>query len=236
MGLNFEFMAEVFPVIVKKLPINLELTFIPFLAGLAIAVVITFLREIKLKALQWFLRFYISFIRGTPLVLQLYLVFYALPELARAVFGLLGKEFDINKLSVMLLCMIALSINISAYLAETIRSGISAVRIGEIEAGYSISMTKAQVMRRIVLPQAFQISLPNLCTLIIAALQNTVVVFFVTLEEMNAMGSIAAQNNWLYFESFLVVGLIFWVITILTEMFFHALERYAGLEKKQTAV
>ncbi len=198
MSLNIEFMIKAFCEALKKLPVNLELTFVPF---------------------------YISFVRGTPILLQIYLCFYGVPAILEMVANKIGINFQGNKLSITFLCMIALTFNISAYLAEAIRGGVSAINKGEIEAAYSIGMNTMQVLRRIILPQAAVICLPNFCILIVGALQSSVLVFYVTLVEMNAVGSIIAQDNWLYFESFMAVGIIFWGITILIEIIFYALEK-----------
>jgi His/Glu/Gln/Arg/opine family amino acid ABC transporter permease subunit len=224
MAFDFSFMFEVFFKIIEKMPVNAELMLLPFFFGLLIAVFFTILRE-KESRLTPLIKGYIAFARGTPALVQIFIVFYGLPILVTLIAGSLGVEFKPDNISARTLCIIALTYNASAYLSETLRGGVASVGSGEVDAARSIGMTEMQIIRHIILPQSMLICLPQFCVQMVSILQNTVLVYFVSYVEMNSEGSILAQENWLYFEAFMAVGLAFWVMTFFIELVFHVLER-----------
>ena len=150
---------------------TLPLTAISFALALVIAVATALVQFANIRVLKPLARFYIWIIRGTPLLVQLYVIFFGLGQL-----GLVLPPFTA--------AVVALSINEGAYCAETVRAALESVPVGQMEAGECVGMSYLQVMRRIVLPQAMRTAFPPLCNSLIALLKDTSLVANITVAEM----------------------------------------------------
>ena len=143
MVFNFEFCLEVLKKCVQAIPLTLYLTLWAFLIGMVIAIVIALIRYKEVPVLNKIFQFYVSFIRGTPVMLQLYIVYYMIPMALDAILEKTDIAFRTNQIEIKVLVLIALALNVSAYLSEIIRGGLISLGKGEIEAAYSIGMTPA---------------------------------------------------------------------------------------------
>ena len=183
-------------ILVAGLTLTVPLTIISFSLAMIIAVVTALIQYANIRVLKQIARFYIWVIRGTPLLVQLYLVFYGLPGV-----GILIDAFPA--------AIIVLSINTGAYTAETIRAALEAVPVGQLEAGYCVGMNYLQIIRRIVLPQAMRTALPSLGNNLISLVKDTSLASTITVAEMlmEAKRIIAAHYNPL--EMYLAVAIIY---------------------------
>lgn len=102
-------------------------------------------------------------------------------------------------------------------MSEVVRAGIQAVDKGQVEAAQSIGMTTIQTLRRIILPQALSVSLPNLSNSVIGMLHGSTLAYTISVVEINARAQIVAADNWKYFEAYIAAAILFWVLTILIE-------------------
>ena len=225
MRFDVAFFIESFFKIWQAAPLTLELTLGGFGLGFLLALICAILLYFNVPVAKQIIQFVVSFARGTPMILQIYLIYYALPYFLQLIVEKMGGTFDGGSIPTLLLVIIALGINRAAYLTETIRSGIEAVGKGEIEAAYSIGMTTMQVLRYITIPQALKICIPNFSTNFINILHGSSLAFYASLLEMTGTANILAQNNWKYFETFLASGLIYWLLTILVELITYGIER-----------
>ena len=160
-----------FKILLPGLTMTVPLTVLSFSFALIIAVIIAMIQFAKIRVLKEIARFYIWIIRGTPVLVQLYLVFYGLPGL-----GITLDPFPS--------AVIVFSINEGAYAAETVRAALESIPKGQIEAGYCAGMTYFQIMRRIVLPQAFRTAFPPLSNSLIAMVKETSLAANITVVEM----------------------------------------------------
>ncbi|HJF65330.1 MAG TPA: amino acid ABC transporter permease, partial [Slackia equolifaciens] len=158
-------------ILIPGLTATIPLAVISFAIALVIATATALVQFAGVPVLKQLARFYIWVMRGTPLLVQLYVVFYGLPDL-----GVLLDPFPA--------AVIVFSINTGAYAAESIRAALEAVPRGQIEAGYCVGMTYAQVMRRIVLPQAMRTAFPPLSNELIALVKDTSLAANITVLEM----------------------------------------------------
>jgi His/Glu/Gln/Arg/opine family amino acid ABC transporter permease subunit len=225
MSIDFSFMKESFFAIWKAVPLTLELTAGAFLAGLLLGVIIALIRFFHVRILEHIFRVYVSVIRGTPMLLQLYIVYYAIPMIVDSYCERMGWSFRAGSIPSDVIVIIALSISMSAYLSETVRSGLEAVSAGEIEAAYTLGMKPTMVIRRVILPQAFRVCLPNFATQLINVLHGSSLAFYVTLLEITGTAQILAQDNWKYLETYLSAGIIYWLLTIVIEVIAYGLEK-----------
>lgn len=160
-----------FKILLPGLTMTVPLTVLSFSFALIIAVIVAVIQFAKIRVLKEIARFYIWIIRGTPVLVQLYLVFYGLPGL-----GITLDPFPS--------AVIVFSINEGAYAAETVRAALESIPKGQIEAGYCAGMTYFQIMRRIVLPQAFRTAFPPLSNSLIAMVKETSLAANITVVEM----------------------------------------------------
>lgn len=232
---DWKYFIEVFINISGKIPITIALTISSFLFGLIIGFLLALVKIYKIKIILPLVKAMISFLRGTPVILQLYLVYYFLPAVYDGFAQKMGWSFTSDKIPIFLLVLIALGLNLSAYLAETIRSGVESVSEGEIEAAVSLGMTGGMVFKRIIFPEAMRICIPNFSTILINSLYGTSLAFYVTLVELTGQANILAQDNWKYLETFLGAGLIYWALTILIETATHFIEKFLNKSGKATA-
>ncbi len=158
-------------ILIPGLTATIPLTVISFAIALVIATFTALVQFAGVPVLKQLARFYIWVVRGTPLLVQLYVVFYGLPDL-----GILLDPFPA--------AVIVFSINTGAYAAESIRAALEAVPRGQIEAGYCVGMTYAQVIRRIVLPQAMRTAFPPLSNELISLVKDTSLAANITVLEM----------------------------------------------------
>ena len=165
-------LIDSFPkILLPGLRMTLPLTVIAFALAMVIATVVALIQFAHVKLLTPLARFYIWVVRGTPLLVQLFVVFYGLPKL--------GVYLDALPAAV-----IVFSINEGAYCAETMRGALESVPAGQLEAGYCVGMSYAQVMRRIVLPQALRAAFPPLSNSLISMVKDTSLAANITVMEM----------------------------------------------------
>ena len=150
---------------------TIPLTFISFTIAFLVATILAIIQYANINILKQIVRFYIWIIRGTPLLVQLFIVFYGLPRI-----GIVLNSF--------VAAIIVFSINESAYTAETIRAALFAVPKGQLEAAYCIGETFTQAVRRIIMPQALKIAFPTLSNSVIAMVKSTSLVANITVAEM----------------------------------------------------
>lgn len=201
-ALDLDYMLGLVPVILGYLPLTLFMA----VAGMALALVLSSLlaveRVIKVPVLDWFVILFISFFRGTPLLVQLFLFYYGLPQILSFLTQIDGVTAAI----------MGLTLHFSAYMAESIRAAISGVDRSQWEAAQSIGMTQGQMMRRIILPQATRIAAPTLVNYFIDMIKGTSLAFTLGVTEMMGAAQKEAAGSFLYFEAFLVVAIIYWIV------------------------
>lgn len=158
-------------ILIPGLTVTIPLTAISFALAMVIAVVVALIQFANIRILKQICRFYIWIIRGTPLLVQLYVIFFGLPGL-----GIMIDPFPC--------AVLVFSINEGAYCAETMRAALESVPSGQIEAGYCVGMNYLQIMRRIVLPQAFRTAFPPLTNSLIGMVKDTSLAANITVVEM----------------------------------------------------
>lgn len=220
MQLDIPFIWTAFTEIIKALPLTLIIAIAPILIGLLIGIAVAFLRMNPIKILTPIANFYVSFYRGTPVIMHIMIIYFGVPILFQSTFGI-----SLNFVPIAVFVIIALALNAGAYLSEIIRSGIMSVSKGQIDAAYSIGMTTSETLRRIVLPQAFASALPNLTNIIIGFLHATSIAFLVSVKELTGAANIVASSNLKFLEAFIAVGIIYWGITIIIELIAQTIER-----------
>lgn len=188
------------------LTMTIPLTAISFFFAMIIAVGAALARFAHIKVLEQLAMFYVWVVRGTPLLVQLYIVFYGLPHV-----GIVLDPFPA--------AIIVFSINEGAYCAETIRGALESVPRGQMEAGYCVGMSYMQIIRRIVLPQALRTAFPSLSNSLIAMVKDTSLAANITVVEMFMATQRIAARTYQHLVLYIEVGMVYLLFcTVLTRL------------------
>lgn len=214
MNLNTELMADSLPLLLAGAAITVQITAISVAMGLVIGCMIGIARLRKVKPLRYLANIYVDFIRGTPLLIQIFLVYFALPAMTG------------NRVDPFFAAVTACSINSGAYIAEIFRGGIQSIDKGQMEAGRSLGMSWWQTMRYIILPQAFKRIIPPLGNEFIAMLKDSSLVSVIGFEELTRRGQLVIARTYASWEIWMVVAFIYLIMTF-------AVARFTGLLEKR---
>ena len=177
-------------------------------------------------------RAYIDFFRGTPLLVQIFMIYFGLPALASGV----GLRLSLTQL---VAAVIALSLNCAAYIAEIVRAGIQSIEIGQREAAESLGLGPVQTMRYVIFPQAFRRMIPPIGNEFITLLKDTSLVAVIGFEELFRRGQLIVAQNYRAFEIYAAVALVYLALTLLSSQMFGLLERRMNpvdqVKRKQAA-
>jgi L-cystine transport system permease protein len=190
---------------------TIPLTIITFICGLLLAVLTALARLSSVKFLQIIARIYVSVIRGTPLLVQLFIIFYGLPTL-----GIIIDPFPS--------AVIGFSLNVGAYASEIIRAAIVSIPKGQWEAAYSLGMSYPKALKRVILPQASRVSLPPLSNTFISLVKDTSLAAMILVTEMFRRAQEIAATNYEFLLLYSEVALIYWIICFLLSIIQSKLE------------
>lgn len=211
-------------ILIPGLMVTIPLTAIAFTLALLIAVIMAMVQFANIRGLKQMARFYIWVIRGIPLLVQLYVVFYGLPRL-----GIVISPFPA--------AVIVFSINEGAYAAEIIRAALESVPIGQLEAGYCVGMSYLQTMRRIILPQALKTAFPSLSNSLIAMVKDTSLAANITVTEMFMVTQRIVARTYEPLALYIEIGLIYLMFsTVLTRLQRLGEQRLGFQEKKKQTI
>lgn len=222
---ELNFMLSSVPEIIRFIPITVLMALVSCAIGCVLGILLALARFFKVRFLSRVIAVYVSFIRGTPMLVQLYLVYYGLPLLVKSIIEATGGEYDPNAIPKIVYAFTAFSLNSAAYMSETFRSALEAVDKGQLEACYSIHMTTFQALRRVILPQAFEIALPPLGNSLLALVKDTSLAFSISIVDLMAGAKIVASRSFRFFEIYIVVSLIYWTICFVLERLIAVTEK-----------
>jgi putative amino-acid transport system permease protein len=213
---RFDSFLDVMPKLIAALPVTLLIGCAAMLLGLMMGTLLGIIRSKKQGILKLPLSAYVSFFRGTPLMVQLFIFYYGLPQVFPALASLNAYQAAI----------IVMSINASAYISEVIRAAISSVPAGQFHASKAVGMTEFQSLYHVILPQAFRIAIPALGNTFISIIQGTAITFMLGVRDIMGTAKMNAAANYRFLETYFAVGVIYWLLTILLTKSNHTLEQY----------
>ncbi|WP_445486875.1 amino acid ABC transporter permease [Niallia sp. 03133] len=213
MNLEFERIVPFKKVFINGLVNTLKITFISLIGGLVLGILLAVIKVSKIKLLKLFAQFYTSVFRGTPLLVQVFIIYFATPQLT-------GYEIPAFHAAV-----IAFSLNAGAYISEILRGGIEAVDKGQMEAAMSLGVSKRDAMLDIIIPQAVKTVLPAMVNETISLLKESSLVSTIGMLDLMRSAQVAMNSTYLAFEPFIVVALIYYVLVMILNSFAGILER-----------
>ena len=219
------FLVQSVPDVLSYLPVTLGIALVSFAIGLVLALLIALVRFFDVRVLSQLSRVFVSLMRGTPAMCQLLLAYYGLPVALQAVNQEFGTGLSVNGIPPIAFAIVALSLNGAAFMSETIRSAMLSVGAEQLEACYSVNMTRWQAVWYVVLPQAFATALAPLGNTAISMLKDTSLVFNISVVEMMAEAKIVGARGFRFFEVYIVVSLIYWACCFVLERLISLLEK-----------
>lgn len=237
MKLNTGFMAETFLAALGGVPVTLEITLATLLLSAPVAFFMALGRLHKKGGIRGrLIAGYVSFIRGTPVVLQILFLYSLLPSLLNYFMNqILKLDFDVFGVPPILYAFVVFGLNTTAVLSEVFRSALLTVGSGQMEAALSVGLGVPQAYMRIVIPQAFTAALPNVCNTTVNLLKSTSLAFMMTVQDIMAIAKVEAAYGYNYIEAYLVVFLIYIVLCTLVQLIFRFAEQRASSYKRPAA-
>lgn len=221
---GFDF-ARVISMLLDGMWVTAQVTVVSLLIALVIGLVSCLMGLSKNPILHGLSAFYLWLIRGTPFIVQLFIIYFGLPQLVRAV-GIEGFRITAFAASAA-----TLALNAGAYISEIFRGGISAVDAGQMEAARSLGLSKSRAMIRVVLPQAFKISVPSLCNQFIITLKDSSLASCISLKEIVFQGRQYADATYQMFATYLMIGLAYLIIISILSWIIKRIERRLDVGK-----
>lgn len=199
------------PFLLKGTLFTLQLSLGGMVFGLLLGFMLALMRLSRFWPLSWLSRFYVSVFRGTPLIAQLFMIYYGLPQF--------GIELDPIPAA-----MIGLSLNTAAYTSETLRAAISSIEKGQWEAAASIGMNPWQTLRRVILPQAARTALPPLGNSFIGLVKDTSLAATIQVPELFRQAQLVTSRTLEVFTMYLAASIIYWVLATVLSFLQNRLE------------
>ena len=213
MNFDMNLVVNSFPLLLVGAGVTIQITVLSTAIGFVIGLIVGVARISNLRLLRMLAEVYVEFFRGTPLLVQIFLFYFALPVIT-------GQRID-----PFIAAISACGINSGAYVAEIFRAGIQSVDDGQMEAGRSLGMTWLQTMRYIIVPQAFKRVIPPLGNEFIAMLKDSSLVSVIGFEELTRRGQLIIAKTYGSFEIWMSVAVIYLVMTLTISRFVAYLER-----------
>ncbi|MFZ2952023.1 MAG: amino acid ABC transporter permease [Streptococcus suis] len=225
--MDIQYIISTFLKTLAGVPVTLGIMLVSIILSFFPALFLALGRHYKVKGVTSFSIIYLAFIRSTPQIL-LILFFYSLfPSLLNNLFK--GTGINVFNIPPIAYAFVIFSLMTIGSLSEIIRSAILTVDKGQLEAAQAIGLTNSQAYIRIIFPQALRSALPNLCNLVINLVKGTSLVFVMTVKDITAIAKVEAAYGYQYFESYLVIFLIYILICGLIQFLFNKLENYVKL-------
>ncbi len=207
------------PPLLQGAAVTIEVSIVSYLIALCAGLAIGLARISRLWPVRFMAAGYVQFVRGTPLLLQLFFIYYVLPYA-----NIVLTPFQAG--------VLGLSLNYSAYMAEVFRAGIAAVPKGQTEAAVSLALTRRQLMTYIVIPQALRIVTPPIGNFFVSIFKDSALVSVITMKDLMFTGQILASSTFRHFEIFAIVAGIYFMLSYpaakLVEVVEHRLNRQHG--------
>lgn len=219
MNINWGLALESFPFLVQGAKITLEFTVVSVFFGMILGLIFALGKLAQNRPIKYLASAYVDFFRGTPLLIQIFLIYFGVPQLF---------TFTLPDNYQYIAGAIALSLNCGAYTAEIFRSGIQSIDYGQTEAARSLGMSHFQSMRYIILPQAFKVVVPPLGNEFIAMLKDSSLLAIIAIEELMYTGKIIVGRTFQPMPVYLMVALVYLVMTMVLSTLVNYTEKRLG--------
>ena len=234
-GLNYEFLIDTFFVALSGISITLLVTVISLIIALPLGFLLAITRINRIPVIQRIAQIYVSFVRGTPIIIQIFIIYSSIPLILKAFFDKYNIQLDIYKINPIWYALIIFSFSTTALLIEVFRSALGTVKKEQLEAAYSVGLTTFQAYRRIIIQQVLVVALPNLCTTTVNLIKATSLGYAMSLPEITLNAKVAANMGYNYVEAYLDIFIIYLILCMAVEYIFKVLEKRLSKYKMANA-
>lgn len=216
MNFDLSYAIRQFPTILSYTGMTLRIAIVAMVFSVLFSLMITIVRYYRIPVLTPVVNLYIDLFRGTPLLVQLFFIYYGLAQLFPIFVNLSGYAATV----------IGMTLNTSSYMTEDMRGALESVPRGQVEAGLSVGMTDLQVMRHVILPQAARVAMPVMGNEFISLVKNSSMAFTLGVREIMAEASLLGTSSSNYFECYLDAFIVYFVLSKIITILQNAVERY----------
>jgi len=232
MELNVEFMLKTFFLALSGIPVTLSITIVSLIVAAPLGFFYALSHIYKIPIIRHIVTVYVSVIRGTPIVLQILIIYSLFPSLLNVMVKQVGLNISVFDLNPIVYAYIVFSLNTTATLSEVFRSALLTVDKGQLEASLAAGLSPTQTYFRIIIPQALVSAIPNICNLVINLIKSTSLAFIMTVKDITAVAKIAAARGYNYIEAYLDIFVIYIMICGVTQIMFTLAEKYFSKYRK----
>lgn len=209
----FEYVGQCMPQLTMGLKLTLQMTIFSLVLAVIVGMITCLFSISKVKPLNWISAIYLSLIRGTPLMVQAFFIYFGIT-------GALDIRISSFSAAILVLCL-----NAGAYLSEIFRSGIAAVNKGQMEAARSLGLPYGVAMRKIILPQAIRIVIPSVLNQFIITLKDTSILSVIGCGELMRQGQLIVARNYQSFKTYAIVAVMYYIVVVVLTKIFQIIER-----------
>ncbi len=225
-------MFENFWTIASFLPVTIKLTIGALLIAIPVSFLFAAVELKKVPGLTQIVRLYLSVIRGTPMLLQMFVIYALVPYWLNNLFQYLGKDVNIYDIDPIWYAYVAISLSATAFLTEAVRSSILSVDKGQMEAGYMVGLSKWQIYREIIIPQALTVALPILGNVIVDVIKSTSLAFTMSVTEVMGRAKIIGGMTTKYLEMYIDAFFVYVAFIFFVELVIKKIEKFATRYKR----
>ena len=234
MELDLDFMQETLLLVWQGAGVTLSLTALSLLLAAPVAFYFAVLRVRGARLGGRLVHGYVSFVRGTPLILQILLLYSLLPSIVNEIVRDLGLDINVfEAVDPFYYAVFIFTINTIALLTEAFRAALLAIPKGQLEAGLAGGLTAFQTYLHVILPQALVVALPSIANITVNLIKGTSLAFLMTVKDIMAVGKIAASYGYNYIEAYLDVFIVYLVLCTIVQLLFAAAEQRVGAFRGQ---
>lgn len=215
--------------VVAYIPSTLEILVFSLLLALILGTIAAIIRLNRVPVLNPVIRVIMSFVRGTPVITQLFIIYFGLPQILR------NMGLDVSGVPGYVFVIITYGFNIGAAVAENLRAAFASIGKGQKEAAYTVGLNSFDAYRLIIVPQAMLVAVPNFSNIFVAALKNTSLAFSVGVVEMMSRARLLGGSSFHFLEAYLSAAIIYYVMYLVISFAFRMLERYLSRFKRGAA-
>ncbi len=235
MNFDFHFMLVAMKEALRYTPVTLLLALVPFVMGIILGTCIALARLFQVKVLARGMQVYIVITKGIPVVLQILIIYFVIVQGFDSMADKFHWSLHSKDINVIYMAFTALLTVANANISETVRGALMSVNRGQYEAAYSVGMTRSQVLRRIVLPQALPAAVPMLCSNLIGMIKSTSLVFTISVVDLMNAALITATANYKYLEAYVASAIVYWALNGSLEKISFILEKKLSGYRKEGA-
>ena len=232
MTIDFSFMKRALPQIITFLPVTLKLVAVAFMIAFIVGVLMALAINRRIKVLSQVCRLYMSLIRGTPMLLQIYVIYNLTPYLLAEFIKKTGLNYNVYDINPIWYAYVALSLTASVSVAEAIRAGLQSIHKGQWEAALSTGMSEKATFFYIVFPQVLCVAMPVIGNIIVDLVKATSLAFMMSVIEITGEAKILGGEVLRYFEAYLCVFIVYILVIPIIERFIRLLEKKMSVYRR----